>query len=137
MSLMLFHRGFYTNLVRAAFAGNGVTAAGSLLTRFSHKALLFLPFWGRSEMSSWTPLGPGRECTLALGNHSARPVPAAWLSATIRAEPLNLRFERPPTLCTWGSDTCILHFLDTPYGRTCHRCTCHPHERPWNETRGL
>jgi hypothetical protein len=44
MSLMLFHRGFYTNLVRAALAGNGVTAAGSLLTRFSHKALLFLPF---------------------------------------------------------------------------------------------
>jgi len=44
MSLMLFHRGFYTNLVRAVLAGNGVTAAGSLLTRFSHKAVLFLPF---------------------------------------------------------------------------------------------
>ena len=44
MSLMLFHRGFYTNLVRSAFAGNGVTAAGSLFARFSHKALLFLPF---------------------------------------------------------------------------------------------
>ena len=44
MSLMLFHRGFYTNLVRSAFVGNGVTAAGSLFTRFSHKALLFLPF---------------------------------------------------------------------------------------------
>jgi hypothetical protein len=44
MSLMLFHRGFFTNLVRAVLAGSGVTAAGSLLTRFSHKALLFLPF---------------------------------------------------------------------------------------------
>jgi len=44
MSLMLFHRGFYTNLVRAVLAGNGVTAGGSLLTQFSHKALLFLPF---------------------------------------------------------------------------------------------
>ena len=44
MSLMLFHRGFYANLVRAAFAGNGVTVTGSLLTRFSHKAWLFLPF---------------------------------------------------------------------------------------------
>jgi hypothetical protein len=44
MSQMLFHRGFYTNLVRAALVGNGVTAAGSLLTRFSLKALLFLPF---------------------------------------------------------------------------------------------
>jgi hypothetical protein len=38
------HRGFYTNLVRSTFAGNGVTAAGSLFARFSHKALLFLPF---------------------------------------------------------------------------------------------
>jgi hypothetical protein len=44
MSLMLFHRGFYTNLVRSAFAGNGVTAAGSLFAQFSHKAALFLPF---------------------------------------------------------------------------------------------
>ena len=41
---MLFHRGFYPNLVRSAFAGNGVTAAGSLFARFSHKALLCLPF---------------------------------------------------------------------------------------------
>ena len=44
MSLMLFHHGFYPNLVRAALAGNAVTMAGSLLTRFSHKALLFFPF---------------------------------------------------------------------------------------------
>jgi hypothetical protein len=44
MSLMLFHRGFYTNLVRAVLAGNGVTATGSFLSRFSHKALVFLPF---------------------------------------------------------------------------------------------
>lgn len=44
MSQMPFHRGFYTNLVRAALAGNGVTATASLLTQFSPKALLFLPF---------------------------------------------------------------------------------------------
>jgi hypothetical protein len=44
MSLMLFHRGFYTNLVKAVLAGNGVTATGSFLTQFSHKALVFLPF---------------------------------------------------------------------------------------------
>jgi hypothetical protein len=44
MSLMLFHREFYTNLVRALLSGNGVTATGYFLTRFSHKALLFLPF---------------------------------------------------------------------------------------------
>jgi hypothetical protein len=44
MSLVLFHRGFYPNLVRAVFAGNGVTATGSLLTPLSHKARLFLPF---------------------------------------------------------------------------------------------
>jgi hypothetical protein len=31
MSLMLFHRGFYTNLMRAVLAGSGVTAAASLL----------------------------------------------------------------------------------------------------------
>ena len=44
MTLIPFHRGFYPNLVRSAFAGNGVTAAGSFFVRFSHKSLLFLPF---------------------------------------------------------------------------------------------
>jgi len=44
MSLLLFNRAFYPNLARAALAGNGVTMAGSFLTRFSQKAWLFLPF---------------------------------------------------------------------------------------------
>jgi len=44
MSLLLFNRAFYPNLVRAALAGNGVTMAGASLTRFSPKAWLFLPF---------------------------------------------------------------------------------------------
>jgi hypothetical protein len=44
MSLTVFHGGFYTNLVRAALAGNGVTAAGSVLARFSPKASWFFPF---------------------------------------------------------------------------------------------
>jgi hypothetical protein len=47
MSLVLFHRGFYPNLVRAALAGNGVTMVGSWLTRLSHKAWLLLPFGDR------------------------------------------------------------------------------------------
>jgi hypothetical protein len=58
-------------------------------------------------------------------------------TAANRAEPLNLRFERAPTLNIWRSDTGMLHSPDTPYGRTCHRCTCHPHEQPWGETQGL
>src|ERR1700730_16610798 len=44
MSLLLFNRALYPNLARAALAGNGVTMAGSFLTRFSQKAWLFLPF---------------------------------------------------------------------------------------------
>jgi hypothetical protein len=44
MSLLLFNRAFYPNLVRAALAGNGVTMAGAFLTRFSRKAWLVLPF---------------------------------------------------------------------------------------------
>src|ERR1700736_593925 len=44
MSLLLFTRGFYPTLVRAALAGNGVTMAGAFLTRFSRKAWLVLPF---------------------------------------------------------------------------------------------
>ena len=47
MSLLLFNRAFYPNLVRAAIAGNGVTMAGSFLTRFSQKAWLLFPFGGR------------------------------------------------------------------------------------------
>src|SRR5713101_7545266 len=52
-------------------------------------------------------------------------------------EPLNLRLGRPPTLSISGSDTCILYSPDAPYGRTCHRCTCHPRAAPWDETQGL
>jgi hypothetical protein len=74
---------------------------------------------------------------MPVGNHSARRVPADWLNATSRAEPLNLRFERPATLSTWGSDTCISYSRDGPYGRTCHRCTCHPSARPWSDAQGL
>jgi hypothetical protein len=59
------------------------------------------------------------------------------LAATSHAGPLNLRFERPPTPSTWGSDNCISHSRDVPYGRTCHRCTCHQGARPWDETQGL
>jgi hypothetical protein len=70
-------------------------------------------------------------------NQSTRRGPANWRSAANRAEPLNLRFERAPTLNIWRSDTGMLHSPDTPYGRTCHRCTCHPHEQPWGETQGL
>jgi hypothetical protein len=40
MSLLLFDRAFYPNLVRAALAGNAATMAGSFLTRFSQKAWL-------------------------------------------------------------------------------------------------
>ena len=47
MSLLLFNRAFYPNLVRATIAGNGVTMAGSLLARFSHKAWLLFPFGDR------------------------------------------------------------------------------------------
>ena len=47
MSLLLFNRAFYPNLVRAAIAGNGVTMAESFLTRFSQKAWLLFPFGGR------------------------------------------------------------------------------------------
>ncbi len=47
MSLLLFNRAFYPNLVRATIAGNGVTMAGSFLTRFSQKAWLLFPFGGR------------------------------------------------------------------------------------------
>ncbi len=64
--------------------------------------------------------------------------PTRRLAATwaIRA-PFNLRLERAPTLNIWGSDTCMSYSPDRPYGRTCHRCTCHPHEQPWGETQGL
>jgi hypothetical protein len=48
MSLLLFNRAFYPNLVRAALAGNGVTMAGAFLTRFSRKAWLVLPFGNHS-----------------------------------------------------------------------------------------
>ena len=56
MSLLLFNRAFYPNLVRATIAGNGVTMAGSLLARFSHKGWLLFPFgnrgpWGQLVMS--------------------------------------------------------------------------------------
>jgi len=44
MSLLLFNRAFYPNLVRATMAGNGVTMAGSFLARFSHKGWLLFPF---------------------------------------------------------------------------------------------
>ncbi len=44
MSLLLFNRAFYPNLVRAVLAGNGVTMVGAFLTRFWQKAWLFLPF---------------------------------------------------------------------------------------------
>jgi hypothetical protein len=44
MSLLLFNRAFYPNLVRATLAGNGVTMAGSYLARFSPKGWLFFPF---------------------------------------------------------------------------------------------
>ena len=47
---MLFHHGFYPNLVRAALAGNAVTMAGSLLTRFSHKASLFFPITAKPDL---------------------------------------------------------------------------------------
>jgi hypothetical protein len=47
MSLLLFNRAFYPNLVRATMAGNGVTMAGSLLARFSHKGWLLFPFGNR------------------------------------------------------------------------------------------
>src|ERR1700687_672547 len=60
-----------------------------------------------------------------------------WLCATRGAEPLNLQSTQPPTLGTLGSDTCISYSPDAPYGRTCHRCTCHPGGRPWDETQGL
>jgi len=78
-------------------------------------------------------LRPGRESTLAPGNR----VPPDWPSATDRGEPLNLRWKRPPTLSTWGSDTCILYSPGGPYGRTCHRYTCHPGVRPWDVTQEL
>src|SRR6266404_2489359 len=58
-------------------------------------------------------------------------------SATSGAEPLNLRLGGPPTLSISGSDTCILYSPDAPYGRTCHRCTCHPGAGPWDENQGL
>jgi len=47
MSLLLFNRAFYPNLVRAVLAGNAATMAGSFLTRFSQKAWLLFPFGGR------------------------------------------------------------------------------------------
>jgi hypothetical protein len=47
MSLLLFNRAFYPNLVRAIIAGNGVTMAGSFFTRFSHKTVLLFPFGDR------------------------------------------------------------------------------------------
>jgi hypothetical protein len=47
MSLLLFNRAFYPNLVRAALAGNGATVVGSYLTRVSHKAWLLFPFGAR------------------------------------------------------------------------------------------
>jgi hypothetical protein len=47
MSLLLFNRAFYPNLVRATIAGNGVTIAGSFLARFSHKGGLLFPFGDR------------------------------------------------------------------------------------------
>jgi hypothetical protein len=47
MSLLLFNRAFYPNLVRATIAGNGVTMAGSFLSRFSPKAWLLFPFGDR------------------------------------------------------------------------------------------
>ncbi len=51
--------------------------------------------------------------------------------------PLNLRFERPPTPNTWGIDTCISYSRHAPYGRTCHRCTCHQGARPSDERQSL
>jgi hypothetical protein len=47
MSLLLFNRAFYPNLVRATLAGNGVTMAGAFLARFSHKVWLLFPFGDR------------------------------------------------------------------------------------------
>jgi len=48
----------------------------------------------------------------------------------------NLQFDRPPTLGIWGSDTYTPHPPDMLYDRTCHRCTSHRRERPWEETQG-
>jgi hypothetical protein len=56
------------------------------------------------------------------------------LSAADRAQPLNLRLKPQPTLGTWGSDTYILYFPDSPYDRTYHRYTCHPGAQPSDET---
>jgi hypothetical protein len=47
MSHLPFNRAFYPNLVRATIAGNGVTMAGSFLTRFSHKGWFLFPFGDR------------------------------------------------------------------------------------------
>jgi hypothetical protein len=61
MSLLLFNRAFYPNLVRATMAGNGVTVAGSFLGRFSHKGWLLFPSGtmalGRLVMSFSTLVG--------------------------------------------------------------------------------
>jgi len=47
VSLLLFNRAFYPNLVRATIAGNVVTMAGSFLVRFSDKGWLLFPFGDR------------------------------------------------------------------------------------------
>jgi hypothetical protein len=44
MSLLLFNRAFYPNLVRATIFGNAVTRAGSLFAGFSHEGWLLFPF---------------------------------------------------------------------------------------------
>ncbi len=72
----------------------------------------------------------------SLNSYSTRRVPETGV-LQLTAQSLNLRLERGPTLSIWGSDTCMLYSPDTPCGRTCHRCTCHPHEQPWGETQGL
>jgi hypothetical protein len=53
MSLVAFHRSFFSNLVWSALAGLIVTTGAAFLARFFYIGRLFLPFGD----NGWGPLG--------------------------------------------------------------------------------